>query len=203
MTHAALNVWPALALFSLVSSATPGPNNTMLLSSGVNFGFMRTVPHMLGVSLGFMVMVIAIGLGLGEIFQRAPMLYTALEIAGALYLLYLAWKIAHAGTPHEGKTRRPMTFMQAAAFQWVNPKAWVMAITGVTLYRVHPDFRLNALLIGGAFALINLPSVAMWAGFGVGLQRILHHPRAVRAFNVAMALLLVASLYPLLQHSPL
>lgn len=200
MIDPALSVWPALALFSLVSSITPGPNNTMLLSSGVNFGFARTIPHMLGISLGFMIMVIGVGLGLGEIFRRAPVLYSALEIAGATYLLYLAWKIARAGVPKEGAARKPMTFLQAAAFQWVNPKAWVMAVSGITLYTVHPDFRMNALIIGVFFATINLPSVALWACFGVGLRRFLHNPVAIRVFNVIMAVLLVVSLYPLIQH---
>lgn len=118
-----------LALFALVSSITPGPNNIMLASSGLTFGFRRTIPHMLGVNLGFTLMLVLVGLGLGTMFQQLPWLYTVLKYAGAMYLLYLAWKIAMSGPLESGAQRgRPFTFMQAALFQWVNPKAWVMAV---------------------------------------------------------------------------
>ena len=124
-----LSLLGPLALFALVSSITPGPNNVMLATSGLNFGFRRTIPHLLGVSIGFTLMVFLVGVGLGSVFQQVPALYTVLKYAGAAYLLYLAWKIANAGEMKDGVSRaRPMTFLQAAAFQWVNPKAWVMAV---------------------------------------------------------------------------
>jgi threonine/homoserine/homoserine lactone efflux protein len=120
----------AFILFAFVSSITPGPNNTMLLSSGVNFGFNRTIPHMLGISCGFALMVLAVGFGLGAVFKAYPILYTVLRYAGAAYLLYLAYKIATSGPAEDGdqSNTRPMSYLSAAAFQWVNPKAWVMAI---------------------------------------------------------------------------
>jgi threonine/homoserine/homoserine lactone efflux protein len=131
-----IDLLPAFALFALVSSITPGPNNTMLLASGVNFGFLRTIPHALGISLGFMLLVVAVGLGLGEIFTAAPWTYTALRWIGAAYLLYLAWCIATSGRMSEAGEHggTPMTFLGAAAFQWVNPKAWVMAVGAITTY---------------------------------------------------------------------
>ncbi|KOF55202.1 MULTISPECIES: LysE family translocator [unclassified Achromobacter] len=186
-----------LALFALVSSITPGPNNVMLASSGLNFGFRRTVPHLLGVTLGFAFMIFLVGLGLGSVFQRIPALYTVLKYAGALYLLYLAWKIANAGAMEDGTVRgKPFTFLQAAAFQWVNPKAWVMAVGVVATYTPQAGFFANLVLATVVCGIVNLPSVGIWVAFGTALRRLLHKAWAVRAFNVTMALLLVASLYP-------
>ncbi|WP_313740000.1 LysE family translocator [Pseudomonas sp.] len=190
----------AFVLFAFVSSITPGPNNTMLLASGVNFGVRRSVPHALGVSIGFMVMVIAVGLGLGRVFETWPMLYTLLRYAGAAYLLYLAWKIATSGPMAEGTDgeRKPLTFLGAAAFQWVNPKAWVMAVGAITTYAPAQGYLYNVLVIGLVFALVNLPSVGIWIMFGSALRNLLRNPRWLMLFNVLMALLLVISLYPLL-----
>ena len=190
----------AFILFAFVTSVTPGPNNMMLLASGVNFGVRRSVPHMLGISLGFMLLVAAVGLGLGQLFERFPPLYTALRYGGAAYLLYLAWKIAGAGAPDaQGRARgKPFTFLQAAAFQWVNPKAWIMAIGAITTYTPQEGFLVNVLLIAALFALVNCPSVGLWTVAGRLLRRWLNRPRVLRAFNLGMALLLVASLYPIL-----
>ena len=190
----------AFILFAFVTSVTPGPNNMMLLASGVNFGVRRSVPHMLGISLGFMVLVAAVGLGLGQLFEQFPPLYTTLRYAGAAYLLYLAWKIAGSGTPDaSGKAAgKPFTFLQAAAFQWVNPKAWIMAIGAITTYTPQDGFLVNVLLIAALFALVNCPSVGLWTVAGSLLRRWLDKPRVLRAFNIGMALLLVASLYPIL-----
>ncbi|MBV7484264.1 LysE family translocator [Bordetella sp. BOR01] len=190
-----------LALFALVSSITPGPNNIMLASSGLTFGFRRTIPHMLGVNLGFTVMLVLVGLGLGTMFQQFPWLYTVLKYAGALYLLYLAWKIALSGPMDTGSQRgRPFTFLQAALFQWVNPKAWVMAVGVIATYTPQAGFYWNLALAAAVCCLVNLPSIGIWAAFGAGLQKWLHRPLAIRLFNVAMALLLVASLYPVVQE---
>ncbi|MBM7059297.1 LysE family translocator [Pseudomonas sp. UL073] len=189
----------AFALFAFVTSVTPGPNNMMLLASGVNFGVRRSVPHMLGISIGFMVLVVAVGLGLGQLFERFPPAYTALRYLGAAYLLYLAWKIARSGAPDSGESRgKPFSFLQAAAFQWVNPKAWIMAIGAITTYTPQEQFFTNVVLIAALFALINCPSVGLWTVAGSLLRRWLDRPQVLRAFNLGMAVLLVASLYPIL-----
>ncbi|KQQ57272.1 lysine transporter LysE [Pseudomonas sp. Leaf127] len=189
----------AFALFALVTSITPGPNNMMLLASGVNFGFRRTLPHMLGISTGFMVLVLAVGFGLGSLFQTWPLLYTLLRYIGGAYLLYLAWKIATSGPANENDQPqgKPMSFMAAALFQWVNPKAWVMAIGAISTYTPMQGYFTNVLVIAAVFALINLPGVSIWAGFGSLLRNVLRDPRGLRIFNGVMALLLVLSLYPL------
>jgi threonine/homoserine/homoserine lactone efflux protein len=192
---------PAAMTFALVMSITPGPNNTMLLASGVNFGFRRTLPHMLGITLGCMVMMIAIGLGLGQLFERMPSLFVALQAASVAYLIYLAWKIAMSRSLSIGKgDQRPMTILQAAAFQWVNPKAWMMAVTGVTAFRLSNDLLTNAVFLALAFAIVNLPSISVWAAFGVGVRRLLSSATVLRAFNWTMAALLVASIAPALSH---
>ncbi|MDH2053429.1 LysE family translocator [Achromobacter marplatensis] len=186
-----------LALFALVSSITPGPNNVMLASSGLNFGFRRSMPHLLGVNLGFTLMIFLVGIGLGSVFQQVPELYTLLKYAGAAYLLYLAWKIANSGGMEDGDARgKPFTFLQAAAFQWVNPKAWVMAVGVVATYTPQNGFFANLVIATLVCGIVNLPSIGVWVTFGTALRRVLHKPWAVRAFNVSMALLLVASLYP-------
>ena len=187
----------ALALFAFVSSITPGPNNTMLMASGANFGFRASIPHMMGVSGGFLLLVVAVGLGLGGLFAAYPELHDVLAVAGGLYLLWLAWKIATSSGIGMGEAgARPQTFLQAAAFQWVNPKAWAMALGAVTAYAPRDGYVANILLVSVIFTAINLPCVASWTGFGVGLRRFLDRPAVLRAFNVGMALLLVLSLLP-------
>lgn len=188
---------PALAVFAFVSSITPGPNNIMLMTSGTNFGFRRTLPHMLGVALGFVLMIVLVGLGLAELFARYPLAHDVLKWVSIAYLLYLAWKVATARAPGDGGAAgRPLTFVQAALFQWVNPKAWTMALTGVTVYMPPIDPWIGLLLVAGLFGAVNLPSVAVWAAMGVRLRRWLSDARRLRQFNAAAALLLVASLYP-------
>ena len=187
----------ALALFAFVSSITPGPNNTMLMASGANFGFRASIPHMIGVSGGFLLLVVAVGLGLGGLFAAYQELHDVLAVAGGLYLLWLAWKIATSSGLGMGETgARPQTFLQAAAFQWVNPKAWAMALGAVTAYAPRDGYVANILVVSVIFTAINLPCVASWTGFGVGLRRFLDRPAVLRAFNVGMALLLVLSLLP-------
>ena len=188
----------ALTLFAFVSSITPGPNNLMLMASGANFGFRRTIPHMLGVALGFVFMVVLVGAGLVGIFEAFPVSYTVLKVASVAYLLYLAWKIANAGPAETGEGKgNPMTFLQAAAFQWVNPKAWAMALTAISVYA--PDQTLWAiLLVAALFGAVNLPSVSSWTLLGQQMARVLTNPRRLTVFNWAMAALLVASLYPVI-----
>lgn len=188
----------ALMSFAFVSSITPGPNNLMLLASGVNFGLRRTVPHMLGIGIGFTLMVVLVGIGLGEVFRQVPALYTVMKYAGALYMLYLAWKLANAGPVEDGEASgKPMTFLQAAAFQWVNPKAWVMALVAISAYTSPQNYLVSVLLVALVFGLVNLPSVSVWALFGVAMRRFLSNLKVVRVFNVTMALLLVASIWPI------
>jgi threonine/homoserine/homoserine lactone efflux protein len=188
----------ALAAFALVSSITPGPNNLMLMASGANFGFRRTVPHMLGIGIGFGVMILLVGLGLVRIFDAFPVAHLVLSVIGVTYLLWLAWKIANAGAPDAArKAARPFSFVQAALFQWVNPKAWQMALTAITLYA--PDRSAVAILwVALVFALINLPSVSVWTVMGQQMRRVLSSPARLRAFNWSMAGLLVLSLVPVL-----
>jgi threonine/homoserine/homoserine lactone efflux protein len=190
----------ALLGFVVVTLFTPGPNNTMLMSSGLNFGFRRGLPHLWGVSLGFAVMVLAVGLGLGAVFQAYPALYTILKYVGAAYLLYLAWQIATAGAPDpDGKTSgRPITFLEGAAFQWLNPKGWVMAVGAISTYASVAAFPHNVLLIAFLFGSLGILSSATWLGFGTSLRQALKSPRTVRAVNITMAVLLVASLWPIL-----
>jgi threonine/homoserine/homoserine lactone efflux protein len=186
----------ALATFALVSSITPGPNNLMLMASGANFGFWRTIPHMLGVGVGFVVMLILVGLGLMRLFDAFPVSHSILKVISVAYLLWLAWKIAHAGAPEgSGAEGRPFTFVQAALFQWGNPKAWTMALTAVTLYA--PDRSVPAILwVALIFGAINLPSVSSWTLLGQQMRRVLSNPRRLQAFNFGMAIMLVGSLYP-------
>jgi threonine/homoserine/homoserine lactone efflux protein len=191
----------ALALFGFVSSITPGPNNTMLMASGANFGFARTVPHLSGVVVGFPLMVIGVGLGLGGLFAAVPLLHDVLRILGAAYLLYLAYKLATSDSLSSGRSAAaPMTFWQAVAFQWVNPKAWAMALGTVTNFAPKDHYAQNVVIAALVFALVNGPCVSSWAGFGVVLRRFLARPGALRAFNVTMAVLLVGSLVWTFQH---
>jgi threonine/homoserine/homoserine lactone efflux protein len=187
----------AFILFAIVMLFTPGPNNIMLMTSGLNFGFVRTLPHMLGVSLGFGLMVLLVGIGLGAIFKIFPVLYTILKYAGAAYLLYLAWAIGTSGKVEEGKSKsRPMTFIEGAAFQWINAKGWIIALGAITTYAALTSFPLNVILLSALFAVLGTASSAAWAAFGSALRRVLKDRVHVRIFNITMAVLLVASLYP-------
>lgn len=189
-------IFIALLGFAFVTSVTPGPNNMMLLASGVNFGFRRTVPHMLGISVGHSVMVFLVGLGVAGAFKAWPPALMLLKVASVAYMLWLAWKIAQSGAPGEGRAAaRPMTFLQAAAFQWVNPKAWAMALGAVAAYVPAPSVWAYA-AVAGVFAAVNLPSVSVWAAAGQAVRRWLQVPARLRAFNWGMAGLLVLSLWP-------
>jgi threonine/homoserine/homoserine lactone efflux protein len=190
----------ALTVFAFVSSITPGPNNFMLMASGVNFGFWRTVPHMFGIAAGFASLLLAVGFGLGAVLTAYPPLHLALKIAGGAYLLYLAWKIAMSRSVGEAKASgRPMTFLQAAAFQWVNPKAWVMAVTAMSIYTNPQAPFLSVLIVALAFTVVNLPSVSTWTGFGMVLRRFLADPVRLKWFNIAMGVALAATLWPMLR----
>lgn len=184
----------ALTGFSFVTSATPGPNNMMLMASGANFGLRRTVPHMLGVSMGFGAMVAILGMGLDQVVRDNAAVAGALKWASLIYVLWLAWKIATAAPPSQAEAAgRPLGFFGAAAFQWVNPKAWAMALGALSAYAAGVG---GPLVVAVVFAVVNLPVVAAWAAAGQGLQGLLAHPARLRAFNAVMAVLLVPSMLP-------
>ncbi len=191
----------AVALFAFVGSVSPGPSNFMLLASGTNFGFWRTVPQILGITVGFSTVLLAVGFGLGALITAWPPIGLALKIAGGAYLLYLAWRIGMSRTISNGDTdaARPLTLLESAAFQWVNPKAWIAAVTAMAAYAKADSPFASILLITVVIALVNLPSVAVWAGFGVALRQFLTQPSRLKWFNIAMGLLLVATLWPLLR----
>ena len=183
----------ALAGFAFATTWTPGPNNMMLAASGATFGWRPTVPHALGVGLGFPLMVFLIALGLGEIFQRSEALQTGLAWGGFAVMLYLAWRIATAGAAKARRRARPLRFHEAAAFQWVNPKAWVMAIGVSATYARGDDPVSDAAIIAAIFVIAGLTSSQTWAAFGAGIGRTLGAGARLRAFNVTMGLLLAAS----------
>jgi len=197
----------AASLFAVVSSITPGPNNTMLMASGVNFGFRRSLRHLMGVNFGFTFMVLCVGLGLHSVLDRFPQIYDALRYIGSAYLVWIAWKLATAqpvaatepdaeggGTP----AVHPMGFWAAAAFQWVNPKAWVMAVTCMSTYLSPNAGWPQVALLAGLFMVLGGPCSAFWLGFGQAMRGLLQDTRRLRIFNVTMALALLASLYPML-----
>jgi threonine/homoserine/homoserine lactone efflux protein len=190
-----------LCTFAAVSSITPGPNNTMILASGLNYGFRRSLPHLFGICGGFSFMVFAVGFGLQTVFEQVPMLQLLLKYAGAIYLLWLAWKLAHAApmSSEQAQLSQPMGFWGAAVFQWVNPKAWVMILTAMSAYLPPHAVVFDVALLALVFAVIGIFCVGAWALFGVGMRRFLQDARSVRIFNVTMALLLLASLYPILR----
>ena len=197
-----MNLMAAMAAFAFATLITPGPNNMMLMASGLNYGWRRTIPHMLGIVLGFPFMVGLVGLGIMQLFEAVP--HSALTFKGvcAAYLLYLAWRIAttepRGDSGPEVGSSQPLTFLQAAMFQWVNPKAWAMAVTAVSLYTPpgHPMW--SVALVALIFALIGTVSVSAWTFLGQELQRFLKEPAALRAFNMICGLILALSLYPML-----
>jgi threonine/homoserine/homoserine lactone efflux protein len=192
----------ALFAFAGISAFTPGPNNTLLMSSGMNFGFRRTLPLVIGVAIGFPLMIACIGLGLGQVFETFPLIYTVLKYAGAAYMLWLAYKIA-TSMPSSGEgteDAKPLSFVQMALFQWINPKGWIMAVTALAAYTVASQYYLGVALVVGTFVFMGLTSAATWAAFGSSLRNVMNDPRWFRVINVALALTLVASLWPMLAH---
>ncbi|QFT97729.1 Cysteine/O-acetylserine efflux protein [Roseovarius sp. THAF8] len=183
-----------LAGFAFTTVITPGPNNLMLMASGANFGFRRTVPHMLGITLGFPCMIVLVGLGVMQLFDLWPPAYTILMVLSVAYLLYLAWKIANAAPPREAETEgKPLTFLQSAAFQWVNPKAWSMALSAITLYATSRD--LGAVLwVAGVYVVVSVVSTTSWTVLGQQMRRFLNSPKRLRVFNRVMAAFLVLTL---------
>lgn len=187
-------------MFGIIAAVTPGPNNVMLTTTGLNFGIRRGIPHLMGICIGFPVMLALIGLGFGTLFSIYPWLHDAIKIVGIVYLLWLAWKIANTRSGGDSIDQsRPIGFWQSAAFQWVNVKAWIMGTSALAAYTTTGDsFLLQVVIICITFAIITLPCAGIWLVFGAGLQRFLKNPDNLRRFNIAMALLLVASILPVI-----
>ena len=196
MTYSLLT---GLVLFCFVSSITPGPNNLMLMATGANFGARRAAPHACGIVLGFTFMIVAIGLGVAQLFQIYPLAHQLLGVFSVIYLLYLAYKTATARTNLDSPeaTGKPITFWQAAAFQWVNPKAWTMALAAVTVYAPQPVTYKEVIVVAAIFGAINLPCISVWLMLGVKMRRFLTTPARLRSFNWTMAGLLILSLAPI------
>ncbi|RPA55098.1 LysE family translocator [Shewanella vesiculosa] len=190
----------AIALFAFSAGITPGPNNIMLMTSGVNFGIKRSIPHLMGISLGFPTMILAVGLGLSTIFKAYPFIHIVIKVIGISYLLYLSWLIANSSSKMEGKqVSKPFSFLQAAAFQWVNPKGWIMAVGAIaTFTSVQQELNSQVITIASVFLCVAFPCAIVWLGFGVALKRLLKNERQQRIFNITMALLLVASIIPMM-----
>ncbi len=185
-----------LFLFAIAGALTPGPNNMISAGSGAAFGFRRTLPQIWGVTLGFGLMVIAVGFGLGAVFLSIPYAHQTLKVVGSLYLLFLAWKIANAGSTTGGTAmEKPMTGLQAALFQWVNPKAWTIALSMVPAFTTVGGERIvgEILVMAGVSAIVTLPALCLWAGFGALLARLLSTPRQQKIVNCIMALLVASS----------
>lgn len=192
----------SIATFTLSTVITPGPNNIMLLSSGLTFGYKRTVPHMLGIMLGFPFMVLLVGLGLGIIFEKFPILFTVLKVVGIAYLFWMAFKIANNKSSFdikEDENSKPFTFLQSAAFQWVNPKAWIMAITAISIFVTSKDDSLiQVTIIAVIYMLSGVVSTNTWTVGGLLLKRFMKEESSVRKFNILMAVLLVVSVLPII-----
>lgn len=187
-----------LTSFALITTVSPGPNNLMLMSSGANFGFKRTLPHMFGIGVGFAFMVLLVGMGLMQVFELFPQSYHVLKVASISYLFYLAYKIATAGPlASTSSTAKPLTFLQAAAFQWLNPKAWSMALSALSIYAPSTNIAAIA-LVAAIFALVNMPSTSLWTLLGQQMQRYLTSSQRLVWFNRVMATILVASVMPVI-----
>ena len=193
-------LFAGLVLFALVSSITPGPNNLMLMASGANFGFKRTLPHLFGVELGFTLLVLSVGTGIGNLLEVSPNSLTALRVMCTVYIGYLAMRLAGTNSVATltSDSARPMTTVEAVLFQWVNPKAWAMALSAVSLFVPSPSFSL-VLIVAVVFVVVGVPCVSAWTLLGEQLQMKLGTKKRLRRFNAVMSLTLVASVLPMLK----
>ncbi len=187
-----------IIIFCFATSISPGPNNIMLMTSGVNYGIVKSIPHLLGINIGFPAMVAAIGFGLGSIFIAFPSLYLIIKTLGISYLLYLAWKIARSSMPGTYVvSNQPITFMQAVLFQWVNPKAWVMAIGAIASFTTSEKMVSQILMIVAGYAIVGGMCIATWLCAGAAMKRFLQNEKLLKIFNLMMATLLVMSVIPM------
>ncbi len=188
----------SLSIFTFVAGITPGPNNMMLMASGLNHGIRKSLPHYLGICIGFPVMVAVVGFGMGAVFSTYPNIYLYLKIFGITYLLYLAWKIANAGNPKASQNiKKPFTFIQAAAFQWLNPKAWAIAIGALAAFSTKDNFTISVLSVIAVYFMMGFFCMGLWLKLGQSLKKFLHTNKRVTYFNITMALLVVLSVIPL------
>ena len=192
----------SIASFTLATVMTPGPNNIMMLSSGLNFGYKKSIPHMLGVALGFPIMVICVGMGINIIFKIFPLAYDIMKIIGFIYLIWMAWQIANSSVEikeNENKNNKPFTFIQIVLFQWINPKAWIMAVTAISSFTVpNEDIFMQVIVIAFIYLLSGLISTNTWTLGGVFIKKLLKNKKTVRIFNITMAILLVMSIIPVM-----
>jgi threonine/homoserine/homoserine lactone efflux protein len=188
-------IYLSIMFFCLVTSITPGPNNIMLMTSGINHGVKKTLPHFFGIIVGFPTMLAAIGLGLGAVFIYYPVTHQVIKVLGATYFLFLAWKIGNStNSSASDKLKAPLTFIQALAFQWINPKAWIIAVGAIATFTTMGNFKIQVLAIILCFATVGSVCMAIWMLMGVGLQRLISNQQQLQYFNIFMAVLLVGSL---------
>jgi threonine/homoserine/homoserine lactone efflux protein len=196
------DLYVGLFVFAVIMAFTPGPNNTILMASGMAHGFRRTQRAVWGVALGFPFLALCIGLGLGQLLEAVPGFHAFLKYGGALYLIWLAWKIGSA-SPSEKESdtdTKPLNFLQAFGFQWINPKAWIMAITALSDYTLPGQYQTGLICVVGTFIFTGITSASTWAGFGAGIKSLLSDPRWFRPVNIGLAILLLGSLVPMLRH---
>lgn len=193
-----MDLFWTLVFFAFATSITPGPNNIMIMSSGVNYGVQKSLPHMAGIQLGFMLMLLAVGAGAGLLLQQQPLLHTLIKLVGSVYLLYLAWKIATAAPQQiETGSSKPLSFIQAIAFQWVNAKAWVMITGAIAAFTsLQGVYWQQLALIAVVFLLVGLPCLCSWLLFGAALKRLLTAPKQRQWFNRVMGAVLAFSVLP-------
>jgi threonine/homoserine/homoserine lactone efflux protein len=185
------------ALFMFVMTVTPGPNNVMLLASGVNFGLRRTIPHMAGITVGLITLILAVGLGLGQVFQRSPAVQIAFQVCGSIYLIWLALRLARASGGADAAGRaRPMSLTEATLYQWLNPKAWLMAVTAIATYAAAGAPWASLAMMAAIIAAVCPPGMVPWVLGGTALRGFLGNPQRLKQFNIVMAVLLLASLWP-------
>lgn len=192
-------IW-TLVFFAFATSITPGPNNIMIMSSGVNYGVRKSLAHLAGIQFGFLLMLLAVGFGAGLLLQQQPLLHQAINLVGSAYLLYLAWKVARAEPAQIASgNSKPLSFSQALLFQWVNGKAWVMITGAIAAFTsVQGNYWQQLVLIAAVFLVVGLPCSSSWLLFGAGLKRLLTDTSHRRWFNRAMGVMLVFSVLPAL-----
>lgn len=193
-----MEIYLSILFFCFVTSITPGPNSIMLMASGINHGARKTLPHYLGIVIGFPMMVATIGFGLGAVFIDYPVIHQFIKVAGTLYLVFLAWKIANASSPSASEElKAPFTFIQALAYQWLNPKAWVISVGAIATFTSLGNIKAAVVGIVLGYIAAGAVSMALWLFVGVYIQRFLSNESKLRYFNLFMAVLLLASLAPM------
>jgi threonine/homoserine/homoserine lactone efflux protein len=191
------NLVPAL-IFFFVMAITPGPNNFMIMFSGINYGFKKSLPHLFGIILGFPILIIGIGFGLDVAFNQLPWLQQLIKYAGVVFLIYMAYRIAMTSNESKSHSKsKPLTFLQVVLFQWINPKAVIMTITGISVYITSGDVKSQVLVLAVSNVLVTVPSASVWLFLGLWLQKLITNDANIKLFNRAMALLLMFSIVPI------